>query len=108
MSNFVFGRSLTISAKHLSMRAYCAATSVEHDARRERRLAHAADESCGPGPVASPIAADQRQPFDWTFSSDGLHWDLHFEPSPRDARQWRVFRDGQPKMRPALERPHKR
>ncbi len=51
-----------------------------------------------------PSPADQRQPFDWHFSCGGTTWSLHFEPNPRDVRQWRVFRDGQPWMCAGLER----
>jgi hypothetical protein len=43
-------------------------------------------------------------PFEWSFSCGGIPWSLYFEPNPRDVRQWRVFRDGQPLMCAGLER----
>jgi len=48
--------------------------------------------------------AHSRQPFDWTFACGGITWSLHFEPNPRDVRQWRVFRDGELWMCAGLER----
>lgn len=52
--------------------------------------------------LSQPITC---QPSNWTFfPCGGLHWALHFEPSLRDVRQWRVFRDGQPWMCAGLER----
>ena len=83
------------------MRPYRSATPAERDARAERRTSRA--EEAGSGP---PLDADQdrRQPFDWSFSCGGASWSLHFEPNPRDVRQWRVFRDGQPWMYAGLER----
>jgi hypothetical protein len=67
----------------------------------ERRLSIARE--AGPGAAFEP-PTDRRQPFDWTFSCGGVCWSLHFEPSPRDVRQWRVYRDGQPWMCAGLER----
>lgn len=83
------------------MRPYRPATSAERDARTERRQTRAAQADPVP-----PVDAreDNRQPFDWTFSCGGVSWSLHFEPNPRDVRQWRVFRDGQPWMGAGLER----
>jgi hypothetical protein len=83
------------------MRRYRLATSAERDARIERRLGVARQARPGPA-VQAP--GDGRQPFDWTFSCGGVHWALHFEPSLRDVRQWRVWRDGQPWMCAGLER----
>lgn len=67
----------------------------------ERRLAAAKD--AAPGAAFEPLGAG-RQPFDWAFSCGGVSWSLHFEPSPRDVRQWRVYRNGQPWMCAGLER----
>lgn len=83
------------------MRTYRPATSAERDARAERRVARNA-ESDADRPVI--VQDDRRQPFDWSFSCGGVSWSLHFEPNPRDVRQWRVFRDGQPWMCAGLER----
>jgi hypothetical protein len=83
------------------MRRYRPATSAERDARMERRLAIAKES--GSSPPFEPLG-DGRQPFDWTFSCGGVGWSLHFEPSPRDVRQWRVYRNGQPWMCAGLER----
>ena len=84
------------------MRPYRPATPAERDARRERRLSRAAEEAALE--TSAQPYKDQRQPFDWTFSCGGVSWALHFEPNPRDVRQWRVFRDGQPWMCAGLER----
>ncbi len=83
------------------MRRYRYASSAERDARTEQRLATATEAG-----ASHPFAAqeDHRQPFDWTFACGGVSWCLHFEPSQRDVRQWRVFRDGQPWMCAGLER----
>ena len=67
----------------------------------ERRLA-LAKEAGLVAPFEPP--RDRRQPFDGTFACGGVSWSLHFEPSPRDVRQWRVYRDGQPWMCAGLER----
>lgn len=83
------------------MRPYRPATRAERDARAERRLIRA--EEAGPGRTVT-ADADGRQPFDWSFSCGGVSWSLHFEPDPRDVRQWRVFRDGKPWMCAGLER----
>jgi hypothetical protein len=83
------------------MRPYRSATPAERDARRERRLIRASDEAASAIPPARH--EDLRQPFDWTFSCGGVSWALHFERNPRDVRQWRVFRDGQPRMRAGLD-----
>lgn len=83
------------------MRPYRPATGAERDARAERRRKRAAQSE-----PARPVdmREDRRQPFDWSFSCGGVSWSLHFEPNPRDVRQWRVFRDGQPWMVAGLER----
>lgn len=83
------------------MRHYRPATLAEREARAEQRRNKATD--------AEPIPprkddADRRQPFDWTFFCGGVTWALHFEPNPRDVRQWRVSRDGEPWMCAGLER----
>jgi hypothetical protein len=66
----------------------------------ERRLAVANE--AGPAAAFEP-PRDRRQSFDWTFLCGGVSWSPHFEPSPRDVRQWRVYRDGQPWMCAGLE-----
>jgi hypothetical protein len=83
------------------MRPYRPATRAERDARSERRAARVTEPD-----AAWPVIGqdDRRQPFDWRFSCGGVSWSLHFEPNPRDVRQWRVFRDGQPWMCAGLER----
>lgn len=78
------------------MRTYRHATSAERDARAERRGASRGEGAAG--------EVDGRLPFDWTFSCGGVSWSLHFEPSLRDVRQWRVYRDGKPWMCAGLER----
>jgi len=84
------------------MRPYGPATSAERDARAERRLIHSIDED---GSSSGPSDhGDRRLPFDWSFSCGGISWTLHFEPNPRDVRQWRVFRNGEPWMCAGLER----
>lgn len=83
------------------MRPYRPASSATRDARAERRLNRAAEDGLG---LPSDLREDHRQPFDWTFACGGVSWSLHFEPNPRDVRQWRVFRDGQPWMCAGLER----
>ena len=82
------------------MRPYRTATSAERDARAERRQPSRVDGS----DTVQAERQDNRQPFDWTFSCGGITWSLHFEPNPRDVRQWRVFRDGEPWMCAGLER----
>lgn len=82
------------------MRHYRPATSSERDARAERRSRAAPPDLVHPAPVRD----DHRQPFDWVFSCGGISWSLHFEPNPRDVRQWKVFRDGEPWMCAGLER----
>lgn len=54
------------------------------------------------GPAELP--GDPRLPFDWTFSCGGVSWRLHFEPSPQDVHQRRVYRNGEPQMCAGLER----
>jgi hypothetical protein len=83
------------------MRRYRHATRAERDARIERRLPSAAEPEQD---RAIDLREDHRQPFDWTFSCGGVSWSLHFEPSQRDVRQWRVYRDGTPWMCAGLER----
>lgn len=63
----------------------------------ERRLARLAEDG-------TAHDDDNRRPFDWSFACGGVTWSLHFEPSPRDVRQWRVYRDGEPWMCAGLER----
>lgn len=67
------------------------------DARAERRLAAAAAARLE-GRMSIPVEPhdDRRQPFDWTFCCGSVSWAYYFEPSPRDVRQRRVFRDGRP------------
>lgn len=83
------------------MRPYRTATSSGRDARAEQRRARAAEAN-----PARPVddREDRRQPFDWSFSCGGVTWSLHFEPNPRDVRQWRVIRDGKLWMCAGLER----
>lgn len=71
------------------MRPYRAATASERGARAEQRRV-------GGLVNGAPfvVLLDQRQPFDWRSTCSGLTWSLHFEPNPRDVRQWRVFHDG--------------
>lgn len=83
------------------MRPYSPASSATRDARAERRLSMAAEDVLR---LPSDRRKDNRQPFDWTFSCGGVSRSLHFEPNPRDVRQRRVFRDGQPWMCAGLER----
>ena len=83
------------------MRPYRPATLAERDARREQRGHCAAGQVLG---SVAPVRHDCRQPFDWTFACGGVAWSLHFEPNPRDVRQWRVFRDGEPWMCAGLEK----
>lgn len=83
------------------MRPYRHKTRSERDAGAELRLTRGT-ELGAEGPVA--VRDDHRQPFDWTFTCGGVSWSLHFEPNPRDVRQWRVFRDGQPWMCAGLEK----
>jgi hypothetical protein len=54
-------------------------------------MAHGGDDAPA---LPQSVPEDCRQPFDWTFPCGGVSWSLHFEPNPRDVRQWRVFRDG--------------
>ena|SRR6218665_1279901 len=82
------------------MRPYRPASRATRDARAERRLSSAAED----GELPSDRRDDNQQPFDWTISCGGVSWPLHFEPNPRDVRQWRVFREGQPWMCAGLER----
>jgi len=83
------------------MRPYRTATASERDARAEQRQRRAS----AANPLRPPTdGEDRRQPFDWTFSCGGVSWSLHFEPNPRDVRQWRVFRNGAPWMCAGLER----
>ena len=72
------------------MRHYRPASSSERDARVERLRAGGLLDGA---PFVGPL--DNRQPFDWSFACGGVTWSLHFEPNPRDVRQWRVFRDGE-------------
>ena len=81
------------------MRHYRPASSSERDARVERRRAGGLVDGA---PFVVPL--DNRQPFDWSFACGGITWSLHFEPNPRDVRQWRVFRDGELWMCAGLER----
>ena len=81
------------------MRHYRLASSSERDARVERRRAGGLVDGA---PFVVPL--DNRQPFDWSFACGGITWSLHFEPNPRDVRQWRVFRDGELWMCAGLER----
>ena len=83
------------------MRPYRPATRAERDARAEQRLRRKGEAAPG---QPLPADKDRRQPFDWSFSCGGVSWSLHFEPNPRDVRQWRVFRDGHPWMCTGLER----
>lgn len=50
------------------------------------------------------LPRDPRQPFDWTFLCGRVSGSLHFEPSPQDVRQWRVYRNGEPWLCAGLER----
>lgn len=50
------------------------------------------------------LPRDPRLPFDWTFACGGVSRCLHFEPSPQDVRQWRVYRNSEPCMCAGLER----
>jgi len=77
------------------MRPYRLAASAERDARAERRLGRTGDDGLERPQL---VREDHRQSFDWTFAGGGISWSLHFEPNPKDVRQWRVFRDGQPWM----------
>jgi hypothetical protein len=76
-----------------------------HPSPPKARRAATEKEGAPPEPVSAgiradlppgPSPADKRQPFDWHFGCGGTTWPRHFEPNPRDVRQWRVFRDGQP------------
>jgi hypothetical protein len=83
--------SVEVAECRLSMRPYRTASCAERDARAEQRSRRA--ERAGLGLPEDPHQ-DRRQPFDWTFCCGGFSWSLHFEPNPRDVRQWQVFRDG--------------
>lgn len=83
------------------MRPYRPATRVERDARAEQRRRRA--QKAVPE-LAQNVREDHRQPFEWSFSCGGISWSLRFEPNPRDVRQWRVFRSGEPWMCAGLER----
>jgi hypothetical protein len=75
-----------------------------HPSPPKARRAATEMQGAPPEPVNAGIRADfppgrlsayQRQPFDGHFSCGGTTWPRHFEPNPRDVRQWHGFRDGQ-------------
>lgn len=74
----------------------------ESPTRRTAKTIADAAEAAVSGPPELP--RDPRQPSDWALLCGGVSWSLHFEPSPRDVRQWRVYRNGEPWMCAGLQR----